>query len=368
LTSNDYLSRFGGGSGSLVNPVPYQFLASPISHYQTYNYLQAQNTHHQSHQNGLSHTFHQHYFAQQQQQQQQQQHEASNQQQAQQQSQQQLVYPPNFLNFAAATVNPSPPDYPYFLNSAHNHHHTSTPSTLHMESKLANSSASSVSSSSSSSNSSMVGAHQISNGKSSIMKSSVKNENTSPISSISGGSARSGFNNSNGSQQPVGKSSHPGHHHHGLGENGRPTNKTSFITPLMMSQEASVRRKRRQRTQFSKFQLNELEKLFCTTRYPDIYHREDLAARIGIPESRIQVWFKNRRSKIRKDERFVHYSATGDMTGMYGEDELRNDDDDDQEDDEDNEFKLESNLNNNGADSEESCRRGSRSGQELNSY
>lgn len=93
---------------------------------------------------------------------------------------------------------------------------------------------------------------------------------------------------------------------------------------------ACQRRKRRQRTQFSKLQLNELEKLFQMTRYPDIYCREDLSARISIPESRIQVWFKNRRSKIRKDEKCeyripslgyesVEFSDTG--NGQLEEDE-----------------------------------------------
>ncbi len=60
------------------------------------------------------------------------------------------------------------------------------------------------------------------------------------------------------------------------------------------------RRKRRQRTQFTKYQLSELESLFQVTRYPDIYVREELSERIGIQEARIQVWFKNRRASIRK--------------------------------------------------------------------
>ncbi|CAF0772566.1 unnamed protein product [Brachionus calyciflorus] len=99
-----------------------------------------------------------------------------------------------------------------------------------------------------------------------------------------------------------------------------------IITPSQMSIEASQRRKRRQRTQFSKFQLSELEKLFQSTRYPDIYVREDLSARIGIPESRIQVWFKNRRSKIRKDEKFnCNDNGNGEYQNWNGNDSSNED-------------------------------------------
>ncbi|KAM6177193.1 homeobox expressed in ES cells 1 [Erethizon dorsatum] len=72
---------------------------------------------------------------------------------------------------------------------------------------------------------------------------------------------------------------------------------------LSLKREMSWYRGRRPRTAFTQNQIEVLENVFRINCYPGIDIREDLAQKLNLEEDRIQIWFQNRRAKLKRSHR-----------------------------------------------------------------
>ncbi|XP_010144222.1 PREDICTED: homeobox expressed in ES cells 1 [Buceros rhinoceros silvestris] len=78
---------------------------------------------------------------------------------------------------------------------------------------------------------------------------------------------------------------------------------SSVTERLSFKRELSWYRGRRPRTAFTRNQIEVLENVFKMNSYPGIDIREELARKLDLDEDRIQIWFQNRRAKLKRSHR-----------------------------------------------------------------
>ncbi len=73
-----------------------------------------------------------------------------------------------------------------------------------------------------------------------------------------------------------------------------------FVTQTKLHLIIGKLKRRQERIAYNHRQRTELERQFTISHNPNAFVREEIAQRLGVSETRVQIWFKNRRAKEKR--------------------------------------------------------------------